>query len=136
MNDAASLEQAVRMHRPLGEEHPYLAGPMERTPRYPLAGEAVTLGIRAAPQVEAVSVRWTLNDAAQETVQAQRVPGSADLWQATLPPPRNGSHVGYWIEAQGANAEGPFTYQVAGWQADSQASIRWQSIKPGVWEGR
>src|SRR5262249_32701739 len=133
---AASLKQAVLLHQPLGDEHPYLAGPTERTPRYPLAGEAVTLGIRASTQVQTVAVRWILNDTPQEPIQAQRISDSGELWQAKLPPLEDGAQVAYWLEDQDTNTQGPFTYRVVGWQADPQSSIGWQAIKPGVWEGR
>ena len=46
MSESVSVERAILVHRPLGDEHPYAAGPAERTPRYPLAGEKVTLGIQ------------------------------------------------------------------------------------------
>src|SRR5258707_8516659 len=104
MTEVSSLKQAVLLHRPLGDEHPYLNGPTERTPRYPLAGEVVTVGIQAAPEIEAISLRWTLNGAPQATIQAEPVAGSAGLWRAALPAQGASAEVTYWIEAKGASS--------------------------------
>lgn len=40
-------------HRPLGNEHPYESSPVERMPRQPLAGEAVTFGAQCTPAAAA-----------------------------------------------------------------------------------
>ena len=37
------------IHTPTGQEHPYEQLPEERFPRYPLAGEAFTVGIVTRP---------------------------------------------------------------------------------------
>ena len=136
MTEVARLERPTLEHGPLGNEHPYLAEPTERTPRYPLAGDDVSIGIRAAPELKAVSVRWTLNGVPQATIQATSESGSANLWRAVLPTQKDGSEINYWVEAKGANSLGPFTYRTFDWQAQPQTSVRWQSTKPGVWEGQ
>jgi len=119
-------------HRPLGDEHPYTSARNERTPRYPLAGQAVTLGIEVPAEINAVTVLWELNGIAQPARRAAQIePG---IWQAELPGQPSGAEVRYFFEA-GGKREGPYTYNVTAWELQAGWGIAWRESKPGVWEG-
>src|SRR5450759_3121311 len=75
-------------HSPLGEEHPYQQEPTERTPRQPLAGQPVTLGLVTYPAAaaERVWVQWQAGGSQGQVEGA--VSAQEDLrtcWKAALP---------------------------------------------------
>src|SRR5258708_12016607 len=118
-------------HRPVGDEHPYQPGAGERTPRYPLAGECVSLNIQTAPEVSQVTVLWAVNGSAQVPISA--VLAEPGIWQAVIPAQSAGADILYSLESA-VETQGPYTYKVCGWQKQSPA-IGWTQVKPDVWEG-
>jgi alpha-glucosidase (family GH31 glycosyl hydrolase) len=122
---------SMGVHLPFGDEHPYAQSRNERIPRYPLADQAVTIGIQS--DAAAVSVLWSGDGVLQPPIAAQPVLEQEHCWQAEIPPQAAGVTVSYTIVCN-AEQYGPFSYCVAGWQQES-AGIVWEQIRQGVWEG-
>jgi len=129
---------AVPVHTPLGSEHPYLQSNTERSPRYPLAGQPVTIGIQSASG--SIQLEWTLNGIPQAAIPAVQHAETADLWQAIVPAQSDSVIVGYTIVSTAISGEtkrvGPFAYEVVAWKIDPQTTINWQETKTGVWTGQ
>lgn len=94
------------IHIPTGYDHPYKHYDQERIPRYPAAGEPVTLHATVTGEPLAVWVEWTLG--------GTRQPDLAAVWQAPLR-----SQPGCWIVQFGPFGPGEtVTYR---WVASSEA---------------
>ena len=130
------------IHTPTGQEHPYEQLPEERYPRYPLAGEAFTVGIVTRPpgQVQSVRVHTSIDGVSGETVEAERLTQwrpelergvgaeylerivriEQDVWNAKLVAPKAGRTLTYQIEADGVLGE---EYKLVGAAWRSEGSI-------------
>ncbi len=135
MTSSAISSASKLFHDPLGKEHPYQQEAAERIPRYPLADQAVTVGVETAPEIRQVMLHWLLDGVEQPRIAAQQIDQGAGLWQAVIPPQPAGVEVAYTLDS-GAEHLGPFTYRVFAWQPQPGAQIAWQQTRPGVWEGR
>ncbi|HRF47734.1 MAG TPA: glycoside hydrolase family 31 protein [Anaerolineales bacterium] len=114
-------EPITLIHIPFGDEHPYRATPFERTPREPIAGQPIQLGLgtRPAGAVQAVQVRWRVDDGPEQVVPAtaQEDVEGATRWLASLPAGAAGDRVSYRFETLpdgSTSSEEAFT--VAGWE--------------------
>jgi len=125
----------IPVHHPLGDEHPYSRGHTERMPRYPLAGQPVTIGIQSAPGNGHVHVNWTIDGIPQSAIPATRLSAGEDLWEVVIPPQVDGAKVNYRIVAGETARSSTFEYEVVGWKTDAEATIAWRETSAGVWEG-
>lgn len=120
MGSAHSRERLL--HHPYGDHHPYTQSPVERFPRDPIMGEAVTLGVATAPEVEAVWATWSV-DGSGEKEAAGEATGTGDgqrIWQVRLPSFSAGARVSYRLHGQQGQerlSSDAFSFVVAGWQA-------------------
>lgn len=144
ISSATTKTMPALLHVPSGSEHPYEHDPIERSPRHPLAGQPVTLGVQAQGSAAAVRVEWAVNGAAQVPVAAspqasragdERNAAYAGLWQASLPGQPDGAAVSYRFVDDLGNRSEPYTYAVIGWRDAPDLAIRWREQQPGVWEG-
>jgi len=139
-----ALPQSL-VHIPFGNEHPYEQEPIERTPRHPLAGQPVRLGVQAQPETAQVRVEWQVNGVPQTAITAQRLADRggdernaqySGLWQAELPAQPDGANVVYSFVDDAGHETAQFEYKVVGWQDAPQLRLQWQQVKPGVWRGK
>jgi alpha-glucosidase (family GH31 glycosyl hydrolase) len=135
MTSSAITSAPKLLHDPLGTEHPYQQDAVERKPRYPVPDQPVIVGIRCTPGTDHVTLRWSLNGVEQPSIEAECIDQDVALWQAILPAQPAGSQITYLLDSSTAQL-GPFTYRIAGWQAQPGAQIAWQELRPDVWEGR
>jgi len=92
------------VHIPLGVEHPYDQNPFERSPRDPLSGDEVALGVATSPVgcAEWVSVTWKVKDTGEAgAVEGVRQEDDIDFsyWKVQLPAFSEGCRVTYKINA-------------------------------------
>jgi len=120
MDDFTNCPKII--HWPLGEEHPYQQLPIERSPRWPRAGEAVSLGAAFSNLTdESVWVEWSVgNPPGSHRIKAQKTREweGCPVWSAALPPFKYGSQVTYRFICQTGHMEyssEPFTFSVPGW---------------------
>ncbi len=96
-------------HRPFGNEQPYFQQPFERFPRYPMAGQSVSVGavINPMDEGEYVDLLWRIPSKGDmfTTIPAICI-GTSDsvgnsgcerYWMATLPPQRGGDEIEYFL---------------------------------------
>ncbi len=127
-------------HRPFGSGHPYSADTDQRTPLDPIAGEPLTLGVRATPDVTAVDLELetTLPDGQVERTRTalepvvrrsrgQSVDGghlasaqarlarAAGGWATTISTPATGSRLRYRFTAHAGPATRWFDTSVFSW---------------------
>ncbi|MBL8094585.1 MAG: hypothetical protein JNL73_10470 [Anaerolineales bacterium] len=124
-------EPITLIHHPFGDEHPYRATPFERTPREPIAGQPVQLGVGTRPigAASGVQVRWRVNDGPEQAVaaDAQGDVDGATRWLATLPGAAAGDRVSYRFETTAAGTTTTEeTFVVAGWEIASRVA-NWQA---------
>lgn len=111
------------LHVPLGYDHPYQHFDHERVPRYPAAGESVTLraGVTGGDP-EAVLLKWWLNGEAQPACPAARQQplwSQPGCWAVSLGPFSAHDRVEYrWLaRADGREtASGQFAFAVLAWE--------------------
>jgi alpha-glucosidase (family GH31 glycosyl hydrolase) len=93
------------VHAPHGSDHPYQAGPEERTPRDPVGGDMVSVGFLTAPGGAARSVRlfWIRNGRPQAPVHGRPLATGRDhdRWLVELGVLDAGDTVEYWMLAEG-----------------------------------
>jgi len=100
---------SVIRHQPLGNEQPYYQKAFERFPRYPVAGEPVSIGFVVEPNpAESVFLLWTNDDwRTTHRVEALCI-GNTDSvghsgfehnWVALIPGTETGKRVSYKLEA-------------------------------------
>jgi len=124
------------MHQPYGEQHPYIPLPYERSPRDPIAGEPVTLGVETGhdPAADSVWCLWRLAvDPVFHRVEALDCTKgeTSDTWKIQLPAFNSGDIVSYRIfsTSKGADAQTEeFSFSVSGWvEAVSVAAVEQNS---------
>lgn len=110
-------------HAPTGIDELYSTEPTERSPRDPMAGEAVTIKATTWPIAsgQSVWVTWTLNGVEQTPVGAawDYNSGNNTYWRIDLGDFERGDLVEYTVNAdvngQGARSVGPFTFATTSW---------------------
>ena len=98
-------ERPTIVHAPHGTDHPYQAGPEERTPRDPVGGDLVSVGFLTTPGGAAHAVRlfWARNGRPQTPVHGRplAVGQDHDRWLVELGVLEAGDRVEYWMRAEG-----------------------------------
>ena len=138
------------IHNPYGWNHPYEQGPDERTPRDPVAGEAVVLQALSLPQdaFEQMNVLWQIEGDGkiydQEGVRIEQNEGYS-VWRFVMPEFPFGSHVTYHFKGyrngnmtRSNNSE----FDVSGWvkanqltgtqKKDLELVLYWATERPGL----
>lgn len=100
------MSNALRIvHTPHGTDHPYQAGPEERTPRDPVGGDMVSVGFLTTPGGVARGVRlfWVRNGCPQTPVHGRplAVGRDHDRWLVELGVLEADDVVEYWMLAEG-----------------------------------
>ncbi|NQT59356.1 MAG: hypothetical protein HQ557_10280 [Bacteroidetes bacterium] len=156
---SAILPSAI-LHRPLGNEQPYYQKAYERFPRYPSAGEPVSIGFVVEPKpAESVFLLWT-NDDWDTTHQVDALcigntdsvghSGFEHAWVAMIPGTEAGKRVLYTLKAftgQGIIESENFSYMpmqritcdqiqfidniVLYTNEDSSCAVSWEFIPDG-----
>lgn len=111
------------IHMPLGDEHPYEQNRLERSPRYPKAGEQVTLGVATSLDFKPISLfaTWKVKGTEGE-VKAQGIWESDDdnysYWKLKLPSFAARNQVSYRFfalsEKEQISSES-YGFEVLGW---------------------
>jgi alpha-D-xyloside xylohydrolase len=118
-------EQLQIIHRPYGTDHPYLAGPDERSPRDPVGGDMVGIGFLTVPGRAAETVRlcWTRNGRRQAPIFGRPLAlgSDHDRWLVELGVIEAGDTVEYWVEVEGQG-------QRAATPRHSFAARRWRRL--------
>jgi alpha-glucosidase (family GH31 glycosyl hydrolase) len=116
-------ETMTLIHTPLGIEHPYEQNFLERYPRFPTAGEAVTLGAATTPagKADSVVVTWKVKGKVEEG----RANGICEIddddnsfWKLRLPAFTAGNIVSYQLFARSGKElikTGTYQFEVLDW---------------------
>ncbi len=110
-------------HQPYGNDELYAAQPTERSPRDPMAGDAVQIKATTWPisPGQTVWVTWKKNGVDQTPVGAafDYNSGSNTYWKTALGTFARGDQITYWVNADvdggGARQVGPFSFTVTSW---------------------
>ncbi|WP_053175485.1 TIM-barrel domain-containing protein [Nonomuraea sp. SBT364] len=110
-------------HNPTGIDDLYSAEPTERSPRDPMAGQAVRINATTWPVEpgQSVWVTWTKNGVAQTPIGAawDHNSGNNSYWRADLGSFGRGDEIGYTVHADvngaGQKSTGPFAFTVTSW---------------------
>ncbi|WP_061288916.1 TIM-barrel domain-containing protein [Herbidospora cretacea] len=110
-------------HNPTGIDDLYSTEPTERSPRDPMAGEAVTLKATTWPiePGQTVWITWTKNGVAQTPIGAawDYNQGNNTYWRIPMGSFARGDAISYTINADvngsGQRSVGPFTFKVTSW---------------------
>ncbi len=132
-------------HRPLGSGHPYSIDTEQRWPIDPVAGEPISLGVRATADVTAVTCEIAHSGAAPQFLEMQptqrqsrgqtvdgghlasaqaRLARASGGWQVTVDQLEHGERYRYRFFGKGwkANTTRWFEFRVAGW-LESQSAL-------------
>jgi 1,3-alpha-isomaltosidase len=135
----------VIRHRPLGSGHPYSVDTEQRWPVDPIAGEPLTLGVRATPDIVEVEADLVVIDSAGGTTE-QRLP-LARVARTSRGQAIDGGHLasaqarlaraaGGWAVTLDAPAEGSrIRYRMSGRIADGAVQhTRWFEARTSSWQ--
>ncbi len=104
-------------HNPLGNEQPYFQQPFERFPRYPMAGQAVSVGAVIIPMDEGeyVDLLWRSTSEHEDfnsipaicigTSDSVGNSGCDRYWLAVIPPVAGGTEVEYCFQVSSGRAK-------------------------------
>lgn len=122
------------VHRPAGSRSPYIREPVERFPRDPEEGDAVTVKVRTEPHRPTQRVVVQLAADGDDWERAAGIPMEAGVsddgvpvWRAELGRFGFGERVAYrFVAADGRETavSGPYTFRVRGWRALEPAALR------------
>ena len=132
-------------HRPFGSGHPYSVDTEQRWPVDPVAGEPITLGVRATPDVVEVEAELVVLDpgggSAERRVQLSRVARTSrgkaiDGGHLASAQARLARAVGGWAVSVDAPASGSLVrYRMSGRTADGRTQrTRWFEMRTSSWQ--
>ncbi|MCL5429662.1 MAG: hypothetical protein M1347_07700 [Chloroflexi bacterium] len=111
-------------HTPLGLEHPYEQNLTERFPRFPVAGERITLGVATTPVggVDSVTASWRVKTTGKEGIAKgvwHKSEADNDYWKIQLPAFDAKSEISYRLSALGSQnkiTSETFEFEVFNWE--------------------
>lgn len=117
-------------HHPTGYDELYATQPTERSPRDPMAGEAVTLHATTWPVSpgQSVWITWTKNGVAQPPIGAgwDYNSGNNSYWSVAMGSFARGDQITYTVNADvdhaGTRSVGPFSFTVTSWSGTSSVT--------------